>query len=241
MNDDSSFLRMGPLPLQFFADPSEGLPEGGGGEGGEQPEGKLEDSPIDVPEGGEPPKEPKPNEEGKTEGGEEEPKKEGAPEAYEPFKVPEGVSYDDEAAKEFGDLAKELNLTQEQAQKLVDVYGDKQKAQQEQMMNHLKQMKESWVGDVKKAWGDNFDKQAALAVKGAELGDEAFVDLMNGRDKNLPGVVLADHPAIAGYLAKVGEMVSESAMAEGSSSRSDRGIADSLYGTVDVPGQAREI
>lgn len=240
MDDEKNILRTGAFPLQFFADPPEGAPEGGEGE--TPPEGDMETPPAVPSEGKEPPKDPKPDDEEKPKDGEEEESKgEGAPEAYEPFKVPEGVSYDDEAAKEFGDLAKELNLTQEQAQKLVDVYAKKQTAQHEALTDHLNKMKESWVGDVKKAWGDDFDKRSAMAVKGAELGDEAFVELMNGRDKNLPGIVLADHPAVAGYLAKVGEMISEKPMAEGSSSTGDRSIADSLYGTVDVPGQAKGI
>lgn len=232
MDDERNILRAGASPLQFFADPPEESPEGREGETPE--EGNTENHPADPPEGGEAPKEPKLDDGGKPKDDEEKPKEEGAPEAYEHFKVPEGISYDEEAAKEFGDLAKELNLTQEQAQKLVDVYAKKQAAQHEALADHLNKMKESWVGDIKKS-------RSALAVKGAELGDEAFVELMNGRDKNLPGIVLADHPAVAGYLAKVGEMMSEKPMAEGASSTGDRSIADSLYGTVDVPGQAREI
>jgi len=56
-------------------------------------------------------------------------KPEGAPEKYEAFKVPEGVTIDETAATEFGALAKELNLTQENAQKLVDYQIKFQQAQ----------------------------------------------------------------------------------------------------------------
>lgn len=45
---------------------------------------------------------------------------EGAPTAYEPFKLPEGYEIPEERFKEVGALFKELNLTQSQAQKLVD-------------------------------------------------------------------------------------------------------------------------
>lgn len=48
-------------------------------------------------------------------------KPEGAPEKYE-FQAAEGVELDTEALKEFEPVARELNLTNEQAQKLVDAY-----------------------------------------------------------------------------------------------------------------------
>lgn len=161
--------------------------------------------------------------------------KQGAPEAYEEFKVPEGMPYDTEAAQEFGELAKELNLTQDQAQKLVDTYAKKQASRHDSLVKHLETMKESWVGDIKKEWGDSFDKQAAMAAKGAELGDESLMDLLNGQDKNLPGIVLADHPAMARFLAKVGQMTSESSVVEGTpAGRVPKSVADTLYGTVDI-------
>jgi transcription antitermination factor NusG len=48
-------------------------------------------------------------------------KQEGAPEKYE-FKAGEGVELDTEALKDFEPVARDLNLTNEQAQKLVDAY-----------------------------------------------------------------------------------------------------------------------
>jgi hypothetical protein len=44
----------------------------------------------------------------------------GAPEAYEPFKAPEGWEIDQALLTEFAPTLKELNLTQEQAQKVID-------------------------------------------------------------------------------------------------------------------------
>lgn len=41
---------------------------------------------------------------------------------YEKFTVPEGFDYDDGKVSEFAILARELNLSQEQAQKLVDLH-----------------------------------------------------------------------------------------------------------------------
>lgn len=51
----------------------------------------------------------------------EEQKQEGAPEKYE-FTAGEGVELDADALKDFEPVARDLNLTNEQAQKLVDAY-----------------------------------------------------------------------------------------------------------------------
>ena len=45
---------------------------------------------------------------------------EGAPEKYEDFKLPEGTAFDSAVAQKFSEVAKELNLSQEKAQSVVD-------------------------------------------------------------------------------------------------------------------------
>ena len=55
----------------------------------------------------------------KTEGEQEKKKPEGAPESYE-FKAPEGTQFDDAVIGAFSEVAKELNLPQDQAQKVLD-------------------------------------------------------------------------------------------------------------------------
>ena len=50
-----------------------------------------------------------------------EPEKEaGAPEKYEDFKAPQGVSLDADVVKGFSEVAKELNLPQDKAQAVID-------------------------------------------------------------------------------------------------------------------------
>ncbi len=171
-----------------------------------------------------------------AEGGEEAPQ--GAPESYGEFKFPEGVTASEGDLKSFHELAKELDLSQEQAQKLVDLetqrMGDMQKAQQEAVVKHLEGVKTEWVEGTKKAWGDDFDAKAADAVRASEVGSDEFRDLLNGRDPKLPGVVLADHPAVAEFLATVGAQMKEAPFAKSGSGAKSKGVADTLYGTVDV-------
>jgi hypothetical protein len=60
----------------------------------------------------------------KQEGSDDKPKEEaqpvGAPEKYEDFKLPEGMPVNKEMTEGFKSVAKKLNLTQSQAQDLVD-------------------------------------------------------------------------------------------------------------------------
>jgi hypothetical protein len=78
-----------------------------------QEEGEAEVTPVPKPEG----EEEAPAEEAP----------EGAPETYDTaaFQMPEGIEFDAEAFGEFEPALRELNLTQEQAGKLVGVYAEK--------------------------------------------------------------------------------------------------------------------
>ena len=68
--------------------------------------------------------EAKPPETKPPEKAEAKPPQEGAPEKYELFKVPDGYELDEEAFKEISEKFKSMNLTQAQAQELVDYYND---------------------------------------------------------------------------------------------------------------------
>jgi uncharacterized sporulation protein YeaH/YhbH (DUF444 family) len=79
-------------------------------------------------------------------------KPEGAPEKYDAFKVPEGVTIDETAATEFGALAKELNLTQENAQKLVDYQVKFQQAQNARLDAVVKKQSDDWAAETLKSY-----------------------------------------------------------------------------------------
>jgi len=74
---------------------------------------------------------------------------EGAPEQYEEFAVPEGVQLDQEMLSEFSATAKELNLTQDKAQQMVDMGSkliDNALATQKQQWAEVRQ---GWVSELK--------------------------------------------------------------------------------------------
>lgn len=118
-----------------------------------------------------------------------EPKAPVVPETYSDFKVPEGVTLKPDALKEASGIFKELRLTQEQAQKLVDFYGKDIKATVDAPQATFNTMVDGWKADVLKdpslASGDglrtdvkeNIGKLKATLGPASEIA--AFDQLMN--------------------------------------------------------------
>jgi hypothetical protein len=73
----------------------------------------------------------------------------GAPEAYDPFTVPEGFELSEGVQKEAGELFKAMNLTQGDAQKLVDFYSGKTLEAVNAPYDAWRKTQEEWVKQVK--------------------------------------------------------------------------------------------
>jgi hypothetical protein len=112
-----------------------------------------------------------------------------APETYSDFKVPEGVTLKPDALKEASGIFKELGLTQDQAQRLVDFYGKDIKAAADAPKTAFDTMVDGWKADVLKdsslALGEglrpdvkeNIGKLKATLGSAAEIAE--FDKLMN--------------------------------------------------------------
>ena len=89
----------------------------------------------------------------------------GAPEKYEDFKAPEGIELDKTQVEAFVPLAKELGLTQEAAQKLVDFYASNQAAAARAQETAWNATVDGWIAAAKS------DKE----IGGAALGENLAV------------------------------------------------------------------
>lgn len=72
----------------------------------------------------------------------------GAPEKYEAFKVPDGQQIDEKVVEAATPIFKELNLTQDQAQKLVDFYNTQNKEAAEAGDKVFRELNDRWRGEV---------------------------------------------------------------------------------------------
>ncbi len=78
---------------------------------------------------------------------------EGAPEKYADFKVPDGFKFDEKALIEATAAFKELNLTQEAAQKLVDTYAKNTQQAIEAPYKQWADLQKEWLGDIHDRFG----------------------------------------------------------------------------------------
>lgn len=96
----------------------------------------------------------------------EEAKSKGAPDAYGDFKLPEGaIALDAKVLEGYLPLFKELNLSQDGAQKLIDQFA---KTEAARVTNQWEDIKNSWTEQAKadpEIGGVNFDKNLAIAKR----------------------------------------------------------------------------
>lgn len=135
------------------------------------------------------------------------------PETYE-LQMPEGVELDKDAAAEFVAIAKSLELSQENAQKLATIAG---KIQQKQAEARARQV-ESWVEEVKAdkdLGGDKLEENLGVARKALEtFGSPELKDVLNASG-------LGNHPAVIRAFFKAGKAISDDGFVRGSAPRAD--------------------
>ena len=138
------------------------------------------------------------------------PAPEGAPEAYAAFTAPEGTKLDPEAIKNIAPIFKELNLSQAQAQKLVDTYGKELSRTIGDPVARMTEQKNAWESQT---LADSEIKSAGTtAVKAAifkafdAVGDQT---LTNEFKQVMNETGLGSHPAVVRMLWKIGQLVGE--------------------------------
>lgn len=130
----------------------------------------------------------------------------GAPEAYEMFKMPEGMTLNEEAAEAFSGVAKELNLTQDQAQRLVDI--------QSAQVNTFSQAQEQAKADQQAEWSKSSQTDAeygkgkydaSLNTARAAMREVGTPELVSALDETGMG----DHPEFIRFFYRVGKAIGE--------------------------------
>ncbi|HDS9360804.1 TPA: peptidase [Enterobacter chengduensis] len=155
----------------------------------------------------------------------EEQKQEGAPEKYE-FTAGEGVELDAEALKDFEPVARDLNLTNEQAQKLVDAYPKILAGVQQRQAEAWQKQTEGWAETVKADKEIGGDKLTANLSAAQRALDQFGTPELK---EYLEGTGLGNHPELVKTFIKIGKAMSEDGMVDGSN-QGQRSAAEVLYG-----------
>lgn len=161
----------------------------------------------------------------------EEPKAEepqGAPETYEEFKMPEGIQIDAKALESFTPIAKELNLTQDQAQKLVDVYAQQVEALHAAQVQQMVETRRGWreqVENDQEIGGAKVNENVGQAIMA--LSRYATPELRQALEES----GLGDHPEMVRFCYRVGKALAEDQMPTGNTPVPERkkSAAELLY------------
>ena len=187
----------------------------------------------------------KPDDKADDKAGEKDPER-GAPEEYGDFAVPEGVKMEGQDLTEFKSFAKEQDLTQEQAQKVLDYAGPKIKAMIEQPYKTWNETQTKWQAEVKadpEIGGTNFERSVKEAGSVFVPGEanpfvKSEADAKALRDAlNTTGA--GNNPAIVKLFVKMGKLLSEPGHLAGKPAGQNKqdALLNSMYPTM---GEGRE-
>lgn len=147
------------------------------------------------------------------------------PEKYE-FKAPEGKELDASVMGHLGEVAKELGLSQDNAQKIVDKMAPVLEARQQEALATVRNQWEEASKSDKEFGGDKLPESLAMAKKALDtFGSPELNTLL--RDSGL-----GNHPEIIRAFVKAGKAISQDTIATnggGSQNAKTESTADILY------------
>ena len=146
----------------------------------------------------------------------------GAPEAYE-FTPPEGHVLDDGVIGKFSEVAKELNLPQDKAQKVLDVMAP---AIAERQAAALQSMTQEWAESAradKEFGGEKLDENLAIAKTALDkFATPEFTKLLNDTG-------LGNHPEVLRVFVRAGKAISQDSVIPGKAAPSPADRLSALY------------
>jgi hypothetical protein len=155
----------------------------------------------------------------------------GAPEKYE-FKAPEGKEFDADVLTAYSKVAKELNLTQDAAQKLLDQMGP---VMAQRQSDQIQAVRKSWTEAStadKEFGGEKLSENLGTARKALDMfGTAELRNLLNESG-------LGSHPEVIRFMYRAGKAISEDRFVGGAAGSPPKGLpksfaeaADALYST----------
>lgn len=145
----------------------------------------------------------------------EEEKPKGAPESYEDFKAPEGAEFAEPVMTAFKGVAKELDLSQDQAQKLIDTMTP---VMQKRYLENIASISAEWRQRTEadpEIGGEKFQKSQAAVARLRETfarNEDGQYDADILEFMNSP---MGNHPGAFKLLARAGAAISEASFPTG--------------------------
>ncbi|QQO48633.1 peptidase [Raoultella ornithinolytica] len=149
-----------------------------------------------------------------------------APEKYE-FTAPEGTELDSKAVELFEPVARELDLTNEQAQKLAGLWPQLQEQMQQRQAESWGAQVEQWAADTKadkEIGGDKLTASVGHAQKALDtFASKEFREFLDNTG-------MGNHPEMVRAFAKVGKLMSEDSFVTGQGNGSPKNdLVEAFY------------
>ncbi|OMG61471.1 hypothetical protein AUR59_020125 [Stutzerimonas balearica] len=153
----------------------------------------------------------------------------GAPEDYTDFKLADGAELDAEVLTSFKGIAKELGISQEAAQKLIDLQGQLDSKRMQALEAAQAEQSQRWADAVKadkELGGENYDKTVETAIKAVEkFGSPELRALLNETG-------IGNHPELVKFCHRIGKALSEDSLVMGGDQKPGARTADVLFGDI---------
>ena len=143
----------------------------------------------------------------------------GAPEKYEDFKFPEGVTPDGELLTKFHEIGKKHGFSQETAQALIDFHGEQLLKANSDLQKSWDATVEGWLAEAKAdkdIGGAKYDENLAHGKNALKAFNASpkFMDMLNATG-------VGNHPEMIRFLSAVGRAVADDKFHLGGSNAAD--------------------
>jgi hypothetical protein len=143
------------------------------------------------------------------------------PDAYD-FKsiVPEGMTYDEQSAAAFGDVAKKAGLSQEQAAMVASYGMQYMQSGVDAAMKAIHDTQAAWADEARTQLGGQFDAVVAKAA----AGRDALAEKVPGLTQMLNETGAGNRVEMIRLMAAVGELIGEDGGLRGAQARAEKSI-----------------
>lgn len=152
----------------------------------------------------------------------------GAPEQYDDFQAPEGVQLDTELVGDLKTIAKELNLSQQDAQRVADLGPKLMQKLQDQQAEAIARVREDWANSAKadtEFGGERLTENLAVAKQALDaFGTPELRTLLNESG-------IGNHPEVIRFMVRAGKAISSDTFVPGDhgGKSASRDLANNLY------------
>lgn len=128
------------------------------------------------------------------------------PDTYADFAMPEGMELDATALAEAAPMFKELGLTQDQSQKVIDLYAKQVQAGSQKQVDDFNQLMSDWRTQAEsdsEVGGDKFNENVKIAQSAInKYGTPELKQLLEEQG-------VGNHPEVIRFMVRVGQTLTE--------------------------------